>query len=110
MKDEEEHQGGIKVKGYAIRRSPRALVSNPVVIKATFLRNRPDLDVWSRNRKQSLSSVQSRAAAPALVKAKEKNKNVVTTLSFDWEPDHAPELRNSFEDSEGQLWGSMESA
>jgi hypothetical protein len=33
-----------------------------------------------------------------------KDKNVVKILSFDWEPDHAPELRNSFEDSEGRLW------
>ena len=37
-------------------------------------------------------------------RAKEKDKAVVKILSFDWEPDHAPELMNSFEDSEGQLW------
>jgi hypothetical protein len=44
------------------------------------------------------------SAARALVKAKEKNKNIVRILKYDWEPDHPPELRNSFEDSEGQLW------
>jgi hypothetical protein len=32
------------------------------------------------------------------------DKNIFKILNFDWEPDHAPELRNSFEDSEGQLW------
>ena len=47
-----------------------------------------------------LGSVQSRAAARALVKAKEKDKAIVKILSFDWEPDHAPELRNFFEDRE----------
>jgi hypothetical protein len=51
-----------------------------------------------------LGSLQSRAAARALVKAKEKDKNIVKILSFDWGPEHPPELRNSFEDSEGQLW------
>jgi hypothetical protein len=51
-----------------------------------------------------LGSLQSRAAARALVKAKEKDKAIVKILSFDWEPDHPPELMNSFEDSEGQLW------
>jgi hypothetical protein len=51
-----------------------------------------------------LGSLQSTAAARALVKAKEKDKAVVKILSFDWELDHAPELRNSFEDSEGQIW------
>src|SRR5262249_7110308 len=50
------------------------------------------------------SSGQSRAAARAWAHAKEKAKNIVKILSFDWEPDHPPELRNSFEDSEGQLW------
>jgi hypothetical protein len=35
---------------------------------------------------------------------KEKDKNIVKILSFDWGPDHPPELMNSFEDSEGQLW------
>jgi len=35
MKDEEAHQGGIEVKGYAMRRSPRALVSIAVAIKGT---------------------------------------------------------------------------
>jgi len=30
--------------------------------------------------------------------------NVVKILSLDWEPDHPAELRNYFEDSEGQLW------
>ena len=35
MDDEEARQGGVEVKGYAIRRSPRALVSIPVVIKGT---------------------------------------------------------------------------
>jgi len=35
MKDEEAHQGGTEVKGYAIRHIPRALVSIPVVIKGT---------------------------------------------------------------------------
>jgi PilZ domain len=35
MKDEEARQGGTEVKGYAMRRSPRALVSIPVVIKGT---------------------------------------------------------------------------
>jgi len=44
------------------------------------------------------------SAARALVKAKEKNKNIVKILKYEWEPDHRPELRNSFEDSEGQLW------
>jgi hypothetical protein len=39
-----------------------------------------------------------------LVKAKEKDKAIAKILNFDWEPDHLPELRNSFEDSEGQLW------
>jgi hypothetical protein len=51
-----------------------------------------------------LGSLQSRAAARALVKAKEKDKAIVKILSFDWGPDHPPELRNSFADSEGQLW------
>ena len=51
-----------------------------------------------------LGSLQSRAAARALVKAKEKDTNIIKILSFDWGPDHPPELRNSFEDSEGQLW------
>jgi hypothetical protein len=51
-----------------------------------------------------LGSLPSRAAARALVKAKEKDKNIVKILNFDWEPDHPPELMNSFEDSEGQLW------
>jgi hypothetical protein len=31
-------------------------------------------------------------------------KAIVKILSFDWEPEHPPELLNSFEDSEGQLW------
>jgi hypothetical protein len=35
MDDEEARQGRIEVKGYAIRRSPRALVNIPVVIKRT---------------------------------------------------------------------------
>jgi len=52
----------------------------------------------------SLGSLQSRAAARALVKAKEENKNIVKILSFDWEPDHSPEFMNSFADSDGQLW------
>ena len=30
--------------------------------------------------------------------------NVAKILSLDWEPDHPPELRNYFEDGEGQLW------
>ena len=40
----------------------------------------------------------------ALAHAKEKDKNIVKILSFDWEPDHPPELRNSFVDADGQLW------
>ena len=47
---------------------------------------------------------QSRAAARASAHAKEKDKNIVKILSFDWEPDHPPELRNSFVDADGQLW------
>jgi hypothetical protein len=51
-----------------------------------------------------LGSLQSRAAARALVKAKEKDKNIVQILSFDWEPGHPPELRNSFVGSDGKVW------
>jgi hypothetical protein len=35
---------------------------------------------------------------------KEKDKNIVKILSFDWEPDHLPELRNSFVGSDGKVW------
>jgi len=33
------------------------------------------------------------SAARALVKAKEKNKNIVKILKYDWEPDHPLPLR-----------------
>jgi len=45
-----------------------------------------------------------KGSGPRFSKAKEKDKNIVKILKYDWEPDHAPERINSFVDSEGQLW------
>ena len=50
-----------------------------------------------------LGSLQSRAVARALAHAKKKDKNTIQIVSFAWEPDHPPEFRNSFVDSDGKL-------
>jgi hypothetical protein len=51
-----------------------------------------------------LGSLASRAAARALAQLKREDKMVVLITNYSREPDHAPELTNSFSDEEGKVW------